>query len=116
MRARVTRRVRWEAAHYLPNHPGSCRHVHGHSWVAEVAVEGEIDAQTGMIVDMGDLAAFFRTELEPVLDHAMLNDVIALPTTENVALWLIDRYRAAGFPVAQVTVRETENQSATVFA
>lgn len=123
MRAEVTRRVRFEAAHFLPNHQGECRKLHGHSWQAWVTVEGEIE-HDGMVVDMGHLASFFRDDLEPELDHAVLNELGAFapsgkyapPSTENVARYLLDAFLEAGFPVECVTVQETENQTATVHA
>lgn len=72
----------------------------------------------GMVMDMGKIAAFFRDELEPHMDHAYLNETLPKvyqpPSTENVARYLVDRYVVAGFPVVSVTVRETENQTATV--
>jgi len=119
----VSRRVRWEAAHFLPLHDGPCARLHGHSWSAEVVVRGELEdggTSDGMVVEMGELATHFRTELEPLLDHQCLNDTMPdkylPPTTENVAAFLLDDFCAAGFPVARVTVRETENQTATAFA
>lgn len=123
MRAEVTRRVRFEAAHHLPDHKGQCQYVHGHSWVAWIVCAGEIRSD-GMVVDMGHVAAHFADEIEPQLDHAVLNGVDHLrpgarfhpPSTENVARYLLDAYLKAGFPVVRVTVQETENQTATVFA
>lgn len=119
MRTEVARRIRWEAAHYLPQHPGNCANVHGHSWSAEVVISGEVAAD-GMVRDMGDVAAYFRDTLEPLLDHQLLNDTIPAayqpPSTENVARYLLDAYAGAGFAVVKVTVRETENQTATVWA
>lgn len=115
MRAEVTRRVRFEAAHFLPGYSGACSRMHGHSWQAEIVCEGEVGSD-GMLVDMGRIAQFFRSNLEPHLDHALLNDTIPLPTTEHVARYLLEAYTSAGFPVVRVTVRETENQTATVHA
>ena len=124
MPVEVTRRIRWEAAHYLPNHDGPCARMHGHSWSAEVVVQGDVDTSEGptqgMVIDMGALAAHFRDRLEPLLDHQCLNDTIPAsyypPSTENVAAWILHHYRVAGFPVVRVTVRETENQTATATA
>jgi 6-pyruvoyltetrahydropterin/6-carboxytetrahydropterin synthase len=117
----VTRRVRFEAAHYLPDDPGKCGRVHGHSWQAWITVAGPPQPggpEEGMVVEMGRVAALFRDHLEPGLDHQLLNETLPPeylpPTTENVAAYLLDRYRLAGFPVVRVRVAETENQSATV--
>lgn len=124
-RVEVSRRVRFEAAHYLPAHAGACQRIHGHSWSAEVVVAGEIEQtpwqpEAGMVMDMGRIAEHFTSELEPLLDHQMLNQTLPRayqpPSTENVARFLLDSYRDAGFPVVRVTVRETENQTATVTA
>lgn len=113
----VTRRVRFEAAHLLPGHKGMCSNLHGHSWIALITVSGELRAD-GMVIDMGQIAAFFRDELEPHMDHSYLNETLPStyqpPSTENVARYLFDCYAAAGYPVVRVTVHETENQSATV--
>lgn len=119
----VTRRIRWEAGHYLPGHDGDCGRVHGHSWEAFVTVRGPQQtegSEAGMVIEMGRLAEFFKTELEPRLDHRVLNDTLPdqwkPPTTENVARYLLAEFTAAGFPVTKVKVRETENQTATAFA
>lgn len=119
----VTRRIRFEAAHYLPNHDGECRYTHGHSWNALITVAGRLQTNgphEGMVCDMGKIAEYFKTVLEVQLDHRMLNDTLPAayqpPTTENVARFLMASYLGAGFPVVRVTVRETENQTATVTA
>lgn len=119
MRAEVTRRVRFEAAHYLPDYEGLCSRLHGHSWSAEIVCAGPVQgagSERGMVVDMSQIAQHFKTYLEAQLDHALLNDVIGTPSTENVASYIMASYVGAGFPVVRVTVRETENQTATVFA
>lgn len=122
-RIEVTRRVRWEAAHFLPHYQGDCSRMHGHSWSAEITVAGELDklgSEEGMVMDMGLIARHFKTVLEVQLDHSCLNDALPRrfqpPSTENVARFLMASYTGAGFPVCRVTVRETENQTATVFA
>lgn len=121
--ADVSRRIRWEAAHFLPDDPGKCGRVHGHSWSAEVVLRGPVQGsgpEAGMVVDMGKVGRYFRDELEPMLDHQLLNDTLPPeylpPSTENVARFVCDAYAAAGFPVVWVTVRETENQQATHYA
>lgn len=119
MNAEVTRRVRFEAAHRLYDQYGKCANLHGHSFIAEVTIAGPVAAD-GVVLDMSRIADFFRDELEPHLDHSNLNDTLPdryqPPSTENIAHYLLARYTEAGFPVVRVTVRETENQSATVYA
>lgn len=119
----VTRRERFEAAHFLPGYQGNCSRMHGHSWEAWITIAGDLalaGPEKGMIMDMGTLHRHFKTVLEIELDHRCLNDTLPPdfmpPTTENVARFLMASYLGAGFPVVQVTVRETENQTATVTA
>lgn len=119
----VTRRIRFEASHHLPGYHGLCSHRHGHSWEAWITVAGELQTEgpeKGMVCDMGKIAEYFKTVLEAQLDHTDLNgslpDPFYPPTTENVARFLMASYLGAGFPVVRVTVRETENQTATVTA
>lgn len=120
MKSQIVRRVRFEAAHYLPDHPSKCSRMHGHSWVAWVTLEGEVHeagVDRGLIVDMGDVGRYFAEELEPHLDHQVLNDTLPVeylpPTTENVARYLFDRFHNVFPEVVSVRVRETENQEAT---
>ena len=51
-----------EAAHRLPNVPvgHKCSRLHGHSFRVELKVEGEPGAQTGWIMDFGDVKAAYQ--------------------------------------------------------
>jgi 6-pyruvoyltetrahydropterin/6-carboxytetrahydropterin synthase len=102
---RVTRRVHFSAAHRLHNPAlsdadnretfGLCNspNFHGHNYELDVTVQGEPDAATGYVVDLGKL----RDAAEAVigeLDHRNLNVDVpwlqgVLPSTENlvVAIW-----------------------------
>lgn len=120
MKSQIVRRVRFEAAHFLPGHPSKCQHMHGHSWQAWVTLEGDVHAEgddKGLIVDMGDVGRYFSEYLEPHLDHRVLNETLPEeyqpPTTENVARYLFDQFADRFVEVVSVRVRETENQEAT---
>ncbi len=69
---------------------GKCNnpHGHGHNYVIEVLVGGPVDAETGMVVDMGALDAVVRSGVMDRFDHANLNldplFVHQVPTTENL--------------------------------
>jgi 6-pyruvoyltetrahydropterin/6-carboxytetrahydropterin synthase len=63
---------------------------HGHNYRVEVSVEGEIDQETGMVIDLGSLDDALRRAVVEPMDHAFLNDLPEfstglLPTTENLA-------------------------------
>jgi len=54
MRISIVRRYRFEAAHTLPWHPGKCSRTHGHSYVLEVQVAGELDNR-GVVMDFAEV-------------------------------------------------------------
>ena len=66
----VAKRFHWEAAHRLPEHPGRCRHLHGHSYKMSVEVEGAV-GPSGMVADFGELKAAVAPLVE-AWDHATL--------------------------------------------
>jgi len=104
--ARVTRRVHFSAGHRLHNPSfeeernretyGLCNRPngHGHNYDLEVTVEGEIDPETGFVMDLKRLKSLLGTTVLSDLDHANLNIDVPwlkgiIPTTENlaVAIW-----------------------------
>lgn len=114
----LTKRIEFAAAHRYQNDSwdtaqnravfGACNHEHGHghNYLLEVTIGGEVDEETGMVVNLYDL----KQVLEDVLvefDHKNLNlDTPyfkgVIPTTENIAhvLWRI----LAGHPeIGQLT-------------
>lgn len=80
-----------EAAHRLPNVPPGhkCARLHGHSFRVELHVSGEPGAETGWIMDFGDIKAAFQPIYDR-LDHHYLNDIEGLenPTSERLAIWI----------------------------
>lgn len=93
---KVFKQFNFEVAHQLPDWPG----VHGHSYTAEVWFEGP--ATDGYVVPESVLTC----DLEKVrqqLDHRFLNELIELPTSENIARWIWDRLRPCG-PLVKVKV------------
>ena len=99
-----------EAAHRLPNVPAGhkCARVHGHSFRVELHVSGEVGADTGWVMDFGDIKAAFMP-LYDQLDHHYLNDVAGLenPTSENLAIWIWDKLQPALPGLSAVVVHET---------
>jgi 6-pyruvoyltetrahydropterin/6-carboxytetrahydropterin synthase len=74
---------------------GKCARVngHGHNYHLEVTVTGEIDARTGMIVDLVKLQQLVDEYAVQPLDHTFLNKDIAhfakvVPTAENIAVYI----------------------------
>jgi 6-pyruvoyltetrahydropterin/6-carboxytetrahydropterin synthase len=87
----LSQRFTFDAAHTLDRGEASQR-VHGHTYFAEVAMRGEPDVDTGMVVDLAQLrnvADGVRDEL----DHRLLDDVESLgpATIENLAAFIFRR-------------------------
>jgi 6-pyruvoyltetrahydropterin/6-carboxytetrahydropterin synthase len=110
MRVRLSRDFRFEAAHLLPNAPEGhkCRRLHGHSYRVEVAVEGEVEPETGWLIDYGVIAQL----VDPIrasLDHFYLNEIAGLEnaTSEILAKWIWDKLKPSLPILTRITVHET---------
>jgi 6-pyruvoyltetrahydropterin/6-carboxytetrahydropterin synthase len=116
MNVRLVHEFRFEAAHKLPKVPAGhkCASLHGHSYRVEIAVSGEVNEETGWLIDFQHLYDAWAP-LYARLDHHYLNDVEGLenPTSEVLARWLWQRF-AAALPVKleRVTVWETADARA----
>ena len=102
-RIKECRRETFNAAHQLVNPAwseeknravfGKCStpHFHGHNYVLETWLEGEIDPETGYLIDLKLLKEIIQTEVTERFDHRNLNlDVPEFktlnPTAENIAV------------------------------
>lgn len=124
----VTRRLRFNAAHRVHNPAlsdaenaalfGKCNNPnwHGHNYTLDVSVEGEVDAVTGYVVDLGILRDVVEREVIGHLDHRNLNlDVEFLrgvnPTSENlvVAIWRVLQPHVRPGRLTNLRLWETEH-------
>jgi 6-pyruvoyltetrahydropterin/6-carboxytetrahydropterin synthase len=76
--------------------PAANPHGHGHNYVVEVAVEGEPDPVTGMILDLKRLKEILDDKVLEVYDHRLLNREVSpfdhvVPTVENIAIDIWNR-------------------------
>jgi 6-pyruvoyltetrahydropterin/6-carboxytetrahydropterin synthase len=98
--ALVSRRVSFNAAHQLydPERSaeendrifGKCANLHGHNYVVEVVVAGEIDPATGYVFDLKELDQIVQRRIIDDVDHRNLNSDVdwladRIPTAENLA-------------------------------
>jgi 6-pyruvoyltetrahydropterin/6-carboxytetrahydropterin synthase len=129
MKIELGRRYRFAASHRLHTEKlseqenarvfGKCANPygHGHNYVLEVSVSGEVDPATGMIANLADLDSFVEREVIEVFDHHSLNEDVAVfrhvvPTTENLCIEIYKRLKS--FPKAKlerVRVQETSNNT-----
>lgn len=114
----VSKEFRFEASHILPQHPGKCRNLHGHSWRVVVEVDGDLDPRTNFLLDFYELGQLMNPLIE-CLDHTHLNYLLPYPTSEVLALALMNVLKDLEcFSIQAVTIRVSETQktwaSATV--
>ena len=116
MKTELKKTFNFEAAHRLPQLPDShkCSRLHGHSFVVEVVVEGDVNPALGWFVDFHDIKSV-TSPLIDALDHTYLNDIegLEIPTSENIALWIYDRLQPDLPGLKHVTVCETRTSSCT---
>jgi len=73
----VTRRLEFDAGHRIPDHRSQCRNLHGHRYVLEVTLAGDIadapgQSDNGMLMDFSDIKAIARHHIVDPWDHAFL--------------------------------------------
>ena len=94
---------------------------HGHNYELEVTVEGPVNQETGMIMDMKALKTLIQEVVLDRVDHKHLNlDVPFLrgiiPTAENlaVAFWEVLDPRIPAGRLYELRLQETERNIAVV--
>jgi 6-pyruvoyltetrahydropterin/6-carboxytetrahydropterin synthase len=105
----VSRRETFNAAHVLRDPGlsedenrriyGKCAGLHGHNYVLEVVVAGEIDPATGYILDLKLLSDLISAQIIEDVDHRNLNTDVPwleglVPTAENLAVAFWERLRS----------------------
>ncbi|HQQ11641.1 MAG TPA: 6-carboxytetrahydropterin synthase [Bacteroidales bacterium] len=127
MKVAVYRKAHFNAAHRLYNPGwsqeknndvfGLCNNVnwHGHNYDLVVKVVGEINPETGYVVDMKILKNLIKTEIEDRFDHKNLNlDCVEFeginPTAENIAVIIYGILRSKLDPALEVQVRLYETE------
>jgi len=133
MATTVTVKVFFEAAHRLHNPQqsdewnrhvfGKCNnpHGHGHNYVIEAVVTGEVNAESGYLIDMKDLKAILNRTVVDHVDHRHLNLEVEWlaainPTAENLARVFFGRIAPElpdGIELVAITIQETDRNSAT---
>ena len=106
--ALVSRRATFNAAHQLSDPRqsedenrrvfGKCANLHGHNYVLEVVMSGEIEPATGYVFDLKELDEIIQRLIIAEVDHRNLNTDVPwlrglIPTAENLAAAFWERLR-----------------------
>jgi len=126
----ITRRERFNAAHRLFREEwsdeknldvfGKCSNPnwHGHNYTLFVTVKGELNPETGFVINLKDLSTIIKEEIIEKIDHKNINLEVdfmkdKLVSTENmaVAIWdeLVKPIEALGASLHCIKLVETEN-------
>ncbi len=132
MKVTVSRKAHFNAAHRLYRKDwsedqnktvfGKCAnpYYHGHNYELIVHITGQIDPQTGYVIDMKILKEIIKAEVEDKMDHKNLNEEVAefenlIPTAENMAVviynWLKPHFDSA--IALKITLYETPRNYVT---
>ena len=132
----LTRRERFNAAHRLYREDysdeqnletfGKCSNPnwHGHNYELFVTVKGEVNPETGFLVNLKTLSAIIRERVIEKIDHRNINLEVdfmqgKLASTENlcIGIWeqLEDPVRGMGAELHAVRIWETENNYVEYF-
>jgi len=73
----VTRRLEFDAGHRIPDHRSQCRNLHGHRYVLEVTLAGDVvqapgESDNGMVMDFSEIKAIAQAHIVQAWDHAFL--------------------------------------------
>jgi 6-pyruvoyltetrahydropterin/6-carboxytetrahydropterin synthase len=73
----ITRRLEFDAGHRIPDHQSQCRHLHGHRYVLEITLAGEIieaagQPNNGMVMDFSEVKQIAMRHVVEPWDHAFL--------------------------------------------
>jgi len=124
----VTRRLQFNAAHRVHNPAlsdeenralfGKCNNPnwHGHNYVLDVSVRGEVSARTGYVMDLAVLKRIVEKAVIDRVDHKNFNlDVDfmqgTIPTSENIviAFWRLIEPLVAPATLTRLVLWETAN-------
>ncbi len=128
----LTRRERFNAAHrlFLPEYSdaqnltvfGKCSNPnwHGHNYTLFVTVKGEVNPDTGFLVNLKDLSILINEHVIEKLDHKNINLEVdfmegRIATTENLAIGIWDELeepiKHIGAQLHCIKLHETENNA-----
>jgi 6-pyruvoyltetrahydropterin/6-carboxytetrahydropterin synthase len=110
MRVTVSRKAHFNAAHRLYRKDwsfeknddifGKCNNpnFHGHNYELIVSVTGDIDQDTGYVIDMKILKDIIKSEVEDAFDHKNLNVEVPEfkdlnPTAENIVVVIYNKIK-----------------------
>ena len=115
----IRAQVEFSAAHHLLDYEGGkCENQHGHNWLVEAFVRGDILDQSNILVDFKALKRDLRLILAD-LDHQDLNELPDFkgesPSSEFIANYIYYRLKEKYVELHKIAVWESRESSASYF-
>ena len=120
MKITVVKEFSFDAAHHLPGYNGMCANVHGHHYILQIGIKGEINDDIGMVIDFSELKKEVNDSIISHLDHQNLNELDVLdfpnlmPTAENMVGWIVEKFQEKWYRSGLVFVRLYETPTSYV--
>lgn len=132
----LTRRERFCAAHRLFREEwedskneeifGQCSHPnwHGHNYILYVTVKGELNPETGFVVNIKRLSKIIKEKVIEKIDHKNINIDVGfmqdkIASTENLSIGIWEQLKPAitalGIELHCIKIQETENNFVEYF-
>ena len=95
---KVTKTVRFDAAHILSNHAGLCKNLHGHTYRVDVTVAQAPEDERDMVIDFKDLKRVCEEVVLARFDHAFIYDRSSAGESEIAAVVEKNGMRTVAIP------------------
>lgn len=114
-KVRITKIFNFEMGHFLYNHDGNCKNIHGHSYKLEVTIIGNIlnrenNPKDGMVIDFSILKNLIKENLIKKLDHSFIININS-PNKE-----ILKVFQDNNFKITEVPYQTTSENMVCDFA
>ena len=93
---------------------GPASKIHGHNYMLEVMVTGDIVDDTGFLVDLGNLKKIVKKNVIDILDHSLFNVEVEFfknrqPSSENLVIFIWNQIQSElkGAKLHRIRLHET---------
>ena len=108
----------FSATHHLLNYEGECENQHGHNWMVEAYVRGDILDKSNILIDYEVLKRELNAVLD-LLDHKDINELPEFkgesPSSEMIAAFIYGKLKEKIVQLNKISVWETQTSCASYF-
>jgi len=72
-KATITKKLVFDSAHYITDHDGKCKNLHGGRYDIEISIKDRIDPMTGFVIDYSLIKNITKNLVINKFDHKTLN-------------------------------------------